>query len=297
MVDALLARAAGPRDRAPAADGRSSRAWLPHETGTDGFFAARLRRRGEREGRDVKVWKFLVLFGGVLAAVGLLVLVALHLEVVPRLVHSRPVVTTPDVRYLTLEAATDPARRTRPGDPDLARATASDGARRLRPRSSPPAPGSPLRSGRGLKVVLSAGPRRGWRAQSRRPQPAAGGDDAAARVVPARPRRARARGRSHARRSSSPRIRRPGAAWRRARWWTWWSPCRRRAAPCACPTCAACRCTRREQEILRAGCVMAPGQVRARRRPSPPTPSSSRNRDPGRRIAKGERIELVAAKR
>ncbi len=30
---------------APADDGLSCRAWLPHETGTDGFFAARLRRR------------------------------------------------------------------------------------------------------------------------------------------------------------------------------------------------------------------------------------------------------------
>jgi 16S rRNA (cytosine967-C5)-methyltransferase len=45
VVDALLASRPDLAP-APAADGLSRRAWLPHETGTDGFFAARLCRRG-----------------------------------------------------------------------------------------------------------------------------------------------------------------------------------------------------------------------------------------------------------
>ncbi len=45
VVDALLA-ARPDLAPAPGEDGLSRRAWLPHETGTDGFFAARLCRRG-----------------------------------------------------------------------------------------------------------------------------------------------------------------------------------------------------------------------------------------------------------
>jgi len=46
VVDALLA-ARPDLVAAPADDGLSRRSWLPHETGTDGFFAARLCRRND----------------------------------------------------------------------------------------------------------------------------------------------------------------------------------------------------------------------------------------------------------
>ena len=46
VVEALLADRPE-LEAAPDAEGRWHRLWLPHETGGDGFFAARLRRRIE----------------------------------------------------------------------------------------------------------------------------------------------------------------------------------------------------------------------------------------------------------
>lgn len=107
----------------------------------------------------MKLWKFLLLAAG-LAATGLLVLVMLHLEVVPRLVHNRPVVTTPDVRYLALDAA-----KARLAEQGLDIQSTRERSHATVPAGSvldqTPAPGSPLRAGRGLKVVVSSGPAEG----------------------------------------------------------------------------------------------------------------------------------------
>lgn len=241
----------------------------------------------------MKVWKFLVLFGS-LAGVGLLVLLALHLQVVPRLVHSRPVVNTPDVRYLTLDAA-----RTRLADLGLEIQTS-----RERPHPTIPAgcvldqvpgPGSPLRSGRGLKVVLSSGP-------------AAGG-------VPSLAGLSRRQAELTLQRESFRlgRVVRVHEAGRSEEIVIAQNPPAGRSvekgkvvdlvvavpAPTATlrmPDLRGLPLYQAEQEILRAGCVLAP--VKYEREEHRPAESILEQKpDPGRRIAKGERIELVAAKR
>jgi eukaryotic-like serine/threonine-protein kinase len=241
----------------------------------------------------VKVWKFLVLSGG-LALVSVLVLVALHLEVMPRLVHSRPVVSTPDVRYLTLDAA-------------KARLEALGlEVQTSRQRSHPtvpagcvldqtPAPGSPLRRGRGLKVVLSTGPAEGGvpslAGLSRRQAELTlqresfrlgrvvqvHEDDRTDEVVLAQ---------------NPP----AGRNLEKGRQVDLVVAVPAPPVTLRMPDLRGLPLYRAEQEILRAGCVMAP--VKYDREDNRPADTILEQKpDPGRRIPKGERIELVAAKR
>jgi len=104
----------------------------------------------------MKVWKFLLLLAG-LGALGLMVLVLVHFVVLPRTVHRHDVVVMPDLRGSTVPAA---RLRVEPDALDLEET-------RQRPHPSLPAgtileqlpaPGSPVRAGRTVRVVTSAGP-------------------------------------------------------------------------------------------------------------------------------------------
>jgi beta-lactam-binding protein with PASTA domain len=241
----------------------------------------------------VKVWKFLVLFGS-LAVAGLLVLAAIHLEVLPRLVHSRPVVTTPDVRYLTLAAA-----KVRLAELGLDVRTSRDRPHPTIPAGcvldQTPAPGSPLRRGRGLKVVLSAGP-------------AAGG-------VPSLEGLSRRQAELTLQRESFRlgRVARVHEAGRTEEVVMAQNPLPGRSlekgkavdlvvavpAPAAqlrMPDLRGLPVYRAEQEIRRAGCVMAAVKYE-RKRDRPAETILEQTPEPGGRIEKGERIELVAVKR
>jgi eukaryotic-like serine/threonine-protein kinase len=241
----------------------------------------------------VKVWKFLLLFAG-LAAAGLLVLVTLHLEVLPRLVHSRPVVTTPDVRYLTLEAA-----KTRLAELGLEIQTSRERPHPTVPAGCvleqiPPA-GSPLRSGRGLKVVLSAGPD-------------AGGVPNLAGL--SRRQAEMTLQRESFRVGRVARVHEPGRA--EAVVVAQNPPAGRSlekgkvvdlvvAVPAAAPSLRmpdlrGLPVYQAEQEIRRAGCVMSPVKYERDGKRDADTILEQKP-DPGRRIAKGERIELVVVKR
>ena len=104
----------------------------------------------------VKLWKFLVLLGIVGAAAAVLV-AGINFLVLPKLVHSNKEVAVPDLRGASPEAAADLLRplglevmvaRTSP-HPKMAAGLVTDQV---------PAPQASIRTGRIVKVVLSAGP-------------------------------------------------------------------------------------------------------------------------------------------
>lgn len=241
----------------------------------------------------MKVWKFLVLCGG-LALVGALVLLAMHLEVVPRLVHSRPVVTTPDVRYLTVDAA-----KARLAELHLEIQTSRERPHPTAPRGTildqTPAPGSPLRQGRGLKVVLSAGPAEGGVPNL------AGLSRRQAELTLQREsfrlgRVARVQEAGRAEETVVAQNPPPGRSLEKGKTIDLVVAVPAPAASLRMPDLRGLPLYRAEQEILRAGCVLAP--VKYEREDNRPADTILEQQpDPGRRIAKGERIELVAAKR
>jgi serine/threonine-protein kinase len=247
----------------------------------------------QREGRHVKVWKFLVLFGS-LAAAGLLVLAAIHLEVLPRLVHSRPVVTTPDVRDLTLEAAKArlaelglevQTSRERP-HPTIAVGCVLD---------QTPAPGSPLRRGRDVKVVLSSGPAAGG-------VPSLAGLSRRQAELTLQREAFRlgriARVHEEGRTEEVVLAQNPpaGSSLEKGKAVDLVLAVPAPAALLRMPDLRGLPVYRAEQEIRRAGCVMA--QVKyERKRDRPAETILEQTPEPGGRIEKGARIELVAAKR
>lgn len=104
----------------------------------------------------MKLWKFLVVLG-VGGAVAALLVAGINFLVLPSLVHSNKVVAVPDLRGATPEAAADLLRplglevavqRTSP-HPKFAAGLVTDQV---------PAPQASIRTGRVVKVVVSAGP-------------------------------------------------------------------------------------------------------------------------------------------
>ncbi len=106
--------------------------------------------------RGMKVWEFLLLVVGLMAIAGVL-LVAVNFTVLPRIVHRNTVVVTPDLQGMTVEGA----NLTMSGQGLLVEET--------RQRAHPsvpvgmileqvPGPGSPIRSGRRIRVITSSGP-------------------------------------------------------------------------------------------------------------------------------------------
>jgi beta-lactam-binding protein with PASTA domain len=104
----------------------------------------------------MKLWKFLVLVGVVVGVVAVLV-AGINFLVLPSLVHSNKVVAVPDLRGASPEAATDLLR---PLDLEVVvirrRAHPTMGAGLI--VEQVPAPQAGIRSGRGVKVILSSGP-------------------------------------------------------------------------------------------------------------------------------------------
>lgn len=104
----------------------------------------------------MKLWKFLVVLG-VFGLVAALVVAGINFLVLPTLVHSNKVVEVPDLRGATPEAAADLLR---PLDLEVAVQRTSPHAKfaaGLITDQTPP-PQSSIRTGRAVKVVVSAGP-------------------------------------------------------------------------------------------------------------------------------------------
>jgi serine/threonine-protein kinase len=108
------------------------------------------------DARGMKVWEFGLLVIGLMVIAGVL-LVAVNFTVLPRLVHRNTVVVTPDLQGLTIEGA------------NLTVAAEGLVVEESRQRAHPtlpqgmileqaPAAGSPIRSGRTVRVVTSSGP-------------------------------------------------------------------------------------------------------------------------------------------
>ncbi len=104
----------------------------------------------------MKVWKFLLLLVGLVITSGL-GLLAIHLIVMPSIVHRHEVVAMPDLTGLTIE---DAEARMHKENLEVVqtreRAHPSIPAGRIIEQT--PSPGSPIRGGRTLKVVTSSGP-------------------------------------------------------------------------------------------------------------------------------------------
>ncbi len=104
----------------------------------------------------MKVWEFILLLAG-LALIAVILLVAVNFTVLPRIVHRNTVVVTPDLQGMTVEGA------------NLTMGSQGLKVEATRQRAHPsvpvgmileqtPASGSPIRSGRLIRVVTSSGP-------------------------------------------------------------------------------------------------------------------------------------------
>jgi len=108
------------------------------------------------EARGMKVWEFLLLVAGLLAVLGF-VLMIVNYAVLPRLVHHNTVVLTPALQGLSVaEASATVAEK---------RLAVVETRQRAHPTVAAglileqvPAVGSPIRSGRTIRVVTSSGP-------------------------------------------------------------------------------------------------------------------------------------------
>ena len=106
--------------------------------------------------RGMKVWEFLLLVAGLVVIAGI-VLVGVNFTVLPRIVHRNTVVVTPDLQGMSVPGA------------NLVVADAGLQVEEARQRAHPTVPvgmileqtpgaGSPIRSGRIIRVVSSSGP-------------------------------------------------------------------------------------------------------------------------------------------
>lgn len=104
----------------------------------------------------MKLWKFLVLLGAV-GAVAAVLVAGINFLVLPSLVHSNKVVEVPDLRGASPEAAADLLR---PLDLEVVVQRTSPHAKFAAGliTDQVPAPQSGIRTGRIVKVVVSAGP-------------------------------------------------------------------------------------------------------------------------------------------
>jgi len=105
---------------------------------------------------SMKVWEFLLLVAGLVVIAGVLV-VAVNFTVVPGLVHRNTVVNTPDIRGMSLTGAQLSLKQHG--------LTVNESRQRAHPSvpegmvlEQTPAAGSPIRSGRLVRVVTSSGP-------------------------------------------------------------------------------------------------------------------------------------------
>ncbi|HOX26778.1 MAG TPA: PASTA domain-containing protein [Candidatus Krumholzibacteria bacterium] len=106
--------------------------------------------------RGMKVWEFLVFLGGLMAIAAVLFF-AINAAVLPRIVHRNTVVLTPDVRGMTVERANLAVADQRlTVEPTRQRAHPEMAAGQI--LEQVPAAGSPIRSGRTIRVVTSSGP-------------------------------------------------------------------------------------------------------------------------------------------
>jgi beta-lactam-binding protein with PASTA domain len=109
-----------------------------------------------REARGMKVWEFLLLLLGLMVIAGIL-LVAVNFTVLPRIVHRHTVIVTPDLQGLPLTGA---------GELVAAQGlTVAESRQRAHPTvaagqilEQTPTAGSPIRSGRTIRVITSSGP-------------------------------------------------------------------------------------------------------------------------------------------
>lgn len=109
-----------------------------------------------REKGSMKVWEFLLLVMGLVAIAGVLV-VAVNFTVIPRLVHRNTVVNIPDIRGMSLDGARlvlDPHGL----DVVESRNRAHPSIPLGMILEQTPSAGSPIRSGRRVRVVTSSGP-------------------------------------------------------------------------------------------------------------------------------------------
>jgi beta-lactam-binding protein with PASTA domain len=241
----------------------------------------------------VKVWAFLLLMAG-LAVAGVLALFAVHMVIMPSLVHRHQVISMPDLQGLTPDDAT--AR--------LASKHLTVVETRTRAHPSIPAgeiieqnpePGSPVRGGRTVKVVVSSGPPTGAVPDL------IGLSFHQAEVTLQR--EAYRLGRvDHLRRAdlSSPTIifQTPPAGRAARKGQTVDVVLGEPAEPemLRMPDLRGAELYRARQAVTEAGCVLAPITYE-RTHDHPPNTVIAQTPDPGRRIRKGERIALVASSR
>jgi beta-lactam-binding protein with PASTA domain len=108
------------------------------------------------QARGMKVWELLLLIGGLVLIAGVL-LVAFNFTVLPRIVHRNTVVVAPDLQGLSVAdaaAAVTAQQLTVQEVRQRAHATVAAGLI----VEQTPAAGSPIRSGRLIRVVTSSGP-------------------------------------------------------------------------------------------------------------------------------------------
>lgn len=106
--------------------------------------------------RGMKVWEFVLLLLGLALIAGIL-LVAFNFTVLPRIVHRHTVVVTPDLQGLTLEEA-DRISKAQQLTVDQTRQRAHPTVPSGLILEQNPAAGSPIRSRRLIRVVTSSGP-------------------------------------------------------------------------------------------------------------------------------------------
>ncbi len=109
-----------------------------------------------RDTRGMKVWEFLLLLLGLMVIAGIL-LVAVNFTVLPRIVHRHTVIVAPDLQGLPLAGATELVA--------TQGLTVAESRQRAHPTvaagqilEQTPTAGSPIRSGRTIRVITSSGP-------------------------------------------------------------------------------------------------------------------------------------------
>ncbi|MDY0109283.1 MAG: PASTA domain-containing protein [Candidatus Krumholzibacteria bacterium] len=108
------------------------------------------------QARGMKVWEFLLLLLGLVLIAGML-LVVVNFTVLPRIVHRHTVIVAPDLQGLSVaEAGESVAARQMTVTETRQRPHPTVAAGLILEQS--PAAGTPIRSGRGIRVITSSGP-------------------------------------------------------------------------------------------------------------------------------------------